>query len=93
MKILKKAEQKNVVIEKDYYTVREINEMLAAREIFYFGDNCEQKYEPVNGWESSEISFRIFTDNLAEIKVVLDESNFYTVVAIGKNGKTYNVSL
>ena len=93
MKILKKAEQKNIVIEKDYYTVKEINEMLANREIFYFGDNCKTEYEPVNGWEMSDISFRIFTDDLTEVKVVLDESNFYTVVAIGKNGKTYNVTL
>lgn len=93
MKILKKAEQKNFTINHEYYTVNEINNMLATKEIFYFGVGCETKYEPVGGWELDDHTYRIFSDNLAEVKVILDEDKFYATVAIGKNGKTYFVNI
>ena len=92
MKILKKAIQKNVVVDKERYTVAEIAQMLSANEIFYFVKGGNISYEPLNSWEIEDADFRIFTDNLTEIKVVLDDG-YYTVVANGKNGKTYYVSI
>ena len=40
-----------------------------------------------------DIDFRIFTDDLNEIKVELDEYKYYTTVAVHKNGNKYNVVL
>lgn len=91
MKILKKAEQKNVILNREYYTDREIFDMLVNSEIFYF--DRESKTVSYNECVfDDEDVFRIFTDKLSEIKVVLD-NGFYTNVAIGKNGKTYFVEL
>lgn len=93
MKILKKAEQKNVTINKDYYTSYEINVMLAKHEICYFDKGFNNCYDAVSYWDIKEETFRIFTDDLSEIKVALDEYNCYTTVAIGKNGKIYYVNI
>ena len=92
MKILKKAEQKNVVLAKEFYTPNTVNEMLAAHEIFYFDKAINASHEKVSNWDFDEHEFRIFTEDLNEIKVVL-EDGYYTTVAIGKNGKTYFVTL
>lgn len=97
MKILKKAEQKNVVIRKECYTIHQINEMLSNREICHFEKNYPYtvSYKPLSffdyGYE--ETVLRIFTDNLNEIKVILDKDGYYTTVAVGKNGTTYFVEL
>lgn len=93
MKIAKRAEQKNIILNKDYYTPSEINLMLAAGEIFYFTKDFNASYEPITNWEFDEAVFRIYTDDLSEIKVVLDEYKFYSTVAVGKNGKTYFVNI
>lgn len=92
MKIRKNADQKNVVLAKEFYTANEVNKMLAAHEIFYFDKAINTSHESVSNWDFDETVFRIFTDNLNEIKVVL-EDGFYTTVAVGKNGKAYFVTL
>ena len=93
MKIAKRAEQKNIVLNRDYYTPAEINLMLAAGEIFYFKEFCQTSTDPVDTWDFDRTDFRIYTDDLSEIKVVLDEYKFYSTVAVGKNGKTYFVNI
>ena len=96
MKIGKRAEQKNVVLNKSHYTVYQLEDMNDNKEICYFDKyfNCKYDAKNLTHWEIlDEIEFRIFTEDLEEIKVVLDECGHYTTVAIGKNGKTYYVCL
>lgn len=78
MRILKKAEQKNIILNKDYYNKREISEMLTNLEIFQLDGTIEE--------------YRISTSNLKELKVAL-EDGFYINIAVGKNGKEYKVIL
>lgn len=93
MKILKKASQKNVILNKNYYTQGQINEMLYNKEIFYFDEHFEPCYEQMLCYQIASNDLRIFTENLSEIKVELDDIYHYTNVAVGKNGKKYFVAL
>lgn len=77
MKIRKRAEQQNVTLNKEYYIDKDFN----------------QCYEPLKSWEIEDTEFRIFTEDLEELKVALDEYGHYTTVAVGKSGNTYYVNL
>ena len=96
MKIKKRAEQKNVILQRDFYTVNELNLMLAEKEIYYYKNLLDESYEPVSQYDLrfNEIEFRIFTEDLEKLEVAYDEEyGYYETVAIGKNGKTYHVTL
>lgn len=96
MKIRKYAEQRNVILARDYYTDYEINMLLETKEIFFITDSFKQSYdlEDVPYFDRKYIEFRIFTDDLEEIKVVYNkEYGHYETVAIGKNGLTYHINL
>ena len=93
MKIRKRAEQQNVTLNKEYYINRDIEMLLLTREICYFDKDFKQCYEPLKSWEIEDTEFRIFTEDLEELKVALDEYGHYTTVAVGKNGITYYVNL
>ena len=95
MKILKKAVQKNVVLAKENYTVDEINSMLNERKIFYFDEkNLVVCYDEVSFFgKYDDTEFRIFTDKLIELKIILDENGHYKSVGIGKDGYKYFVDL
>lgn len=95
MKILKKATQMNVIINKDYYTDEEANEMCMNKEACFFDKEMNQRYDfsSLTWSEREEVELRIFTDDLKEIKVALDNYGSYTNIAVGKNGKTYFVCL
>ena len=95
MKILKKAQQKNFVIKKEHYTTDYLNSLLREREIFYLDENMNICYDLVERFSDKEknIEYRIFTSNLTEVKVILDEDGYYTTVAIGKNGIKFYVTL
>lgn len=92
MKIRKTAEQKNVVLNNSYYTIYQINEMLEKREITYFDEHINECYEPIRYYEMDEKQFRIFTEDLKEIKVMCIDGH-YTTVAVGNNDKVYYISL
>ena len=93
MKIRKRAEQHNVLLNTDYYTVDQINQLLKLEVITYFDDDFNQCYDEVSSWEVREKQFRIFTDDLEEIKVVLDDYGHYTNVAVNKLGISYYITL
>ena len=95
MKVLKKAAQKNILLNKDYYTLGQINKMLETKECFYFTPfDYEECYDFLHYYELEEISIRIFLECIEEIKVVYNKRfGNYETVAIGKNGKTYHVEL
>ena len=93
MKIRKNVQQKNLILNKDYYTPTDIREMLLNKEITYFNGVTEECYEPIALYELEDTILRIFTENLVELKVVVDDYGHYTNIAVGKNGKKYYVVL
>ena len=90
MKIRATAKQKNVVINKNMYTVSEINRMLLNREIVYFLENGCESRETLNGYDN--ITLRIYTEQLTELKIIC-EDGYYETVAISKNGTVYYVEV
>ena len=97
MKILKRAEQKNVILNKYYYTEDEIKNMLNSGEIFFLNSSNSkksgyEKYERLTK-EGIDIELRIFTSDLKELKVVLDEYGMYTTVGETENGRRYYITL
>ena len=91
MKILKRAEQKNIILNKDYYNIYQVNSLLDQHIIFYIDSNHDACYD--NVYMFDDIDFRLFTDNIKEIKVELDEYKYYTTVAVHNNGNKYYVTL
>ena len=93
MKVVKKAKQKNVVLNRDYYLFYDIKEMLDNKEICYL-DNCLNEkhdvYEYVKNFDNNDLI--IFLDDCDELKISLDEYGYYKPVLI-KNGKKYFIKL
>ena len=94
MKILKKASQKNVEINTDFYNVYQINEMLDRKLIFYLDKKKKKKYDNISSLDlyEGEYTFRIFTSNLKELKVALDDG-YYTTIAITNDGEKLFIKL
>ena len=94
MKILKKAQQKNIEVNTDFYNVYQINEMLDRRLIFYLDEEFNEKYDNISSFDlfEGEYTFRIFTSNLKELKVVSDDG-YYTTIAITNEGEKLYVKL
>ena len=93
MKVLKKAKQHNVVLNQDYYTFFDIQDMISKKEICFLDENLDEKYNLkdyiLNHHNESLI---IFLDDVDEIKIALDEYGYYKPVLI-KNGKKYYINL
>lgn len=88
MKVLKKADQKNFEIARDMYTYAEIVELLNLHYICYFDDNFNQVYK-VDLFHWSEKSYRVFAEDIDEIKVVYNkEYGFYETIAKMKDRRT-----
>ena len=97
MKINQKAEQKNVVINTDYYTEKEIERILRDDiDTFFFYEGVVhgsyKKYTELKN-EGYEVELRVFTSDMKTLNVVLDKYGFYTTVAVMNNGHKYFVSL
>ena len=82
MKPLKRAKQQDVGLNTDYYTAAEIDAMYRNLEIDYL----DKSIDPVR------ICPVIFTEDITNLKIVLDEFGYYTTVAV-KNGKEYFIKL
>lgn len=93
MKILKKAEQKNVTVNKYYYTLKDANELLLNNKVFYFDDNYNECKNELDTVTFEDTVLRIFTDNIDRLEVVLDDYGMYTTVAYMKNGTRIYVEL
>ena len=93
MKVVKKAKQKNVVLNQDYYTFFDMQEMLEKKEICFLDENLNEKYNLkdyiLNHHNESLI---IFLDDCDELKIALDEYGYYKPVLI-KNGNKYYIKL
>lgn len=94
MKILKKANQKNLVVKKEHYTVKRINELLKSKTIFYFAENgLLEKYDEIDTYDMKKLTFRVFTENCKEIKVLLDEYNDYNTAVLTNDNKMLYVEI
>ena len=82
MKTLKNATQKNAIVNPDYLTVAQINELLRHHTLFYF-DGLEISYDEVNNYNVSDFTFRIALSRTKELKVIYSkEYECYLTVAI-----------
>lgn len=88
MKILNRVGQKNVVLNRDYYTKPQIREMLMKKEVCYFTKELNESYD-FNDWDFEDL--RVFLEKGNELKVVAFNDAYTTVLV--KNGKQYFVSL
>lgn len=79
MKTLKKAEQKNVVLKKDYYNEKQLNDIRQKEYAFTlkYDNDC----------------IRISLHYAKEIKVILDNYGYYTNVVIMNDGSQYYITL
>ena len=97
MKPLKKACQKNAPINKDYYSTGELFTMWLSGEIGCLTKDENGDYlkpSTLNGYvDVSGYDFRIFLNEVKDIKVTLDEWGTYTTVAVSNSGKTYYINL
>lgn len=94
MKILKTAEQKNFIVDKDFYTDIEIWDMVRCGLIFSFDGNCEHKsYNNFHDVSMSDI-YRIYADYCDEVKVIYNkEYGIYENIAVAKNGMKIHINL
>ena len=92
MKVLKSANQKNVVLNKVYYNDYSIRTMLENREICFFDDDVNECYDYLKYRHYYDKCLRIFIEKGDELKVVLDDG-IYTNVLIKENGNKYYINL
>ncbi|WP_115715102.1 hypothetical protein [Amedibacterium intestinale] len=85
MKILKKAEQQNVKLNTYYYNRKDIDELKSL------GIVTDLKEMFTDVFAKEELV--IFTEQLEEIKVVLDEFGSYTNIAITKDDRRIFIEL
>ena len=97
MKIREKAEQKNVILDKAYYTRDELQEMIDRRFIFWINTNRESDEFIVTDRLASrfdmDVEYRIACRNLVSLDVALSEDGHYYNRAKAHDGKTYIVLL
>ena len=95
MKILKKAQQKNIEVNIDFYSINEVNKLLNRKLIFYLDNEFNECYNNVTDIEYFEnlYTFRIFTSKLKELKVVLNDDGYYTTIAITNDDEKIYVKI
>lgn len=90
MKIAKRAQQKNFIINTDFYTSQQIKEMLQLKEIFFINTDFTISHS-FDKWRKLDCpELRIYTADLTDIKVALIDG-YYQTIAVGKNAITYYV--
>ena len=94
MKVLKRAEQKNVLVNRDYYTIDEINYYLDKHTFFTFNEKIEVSYEHISSYALVDRTVRLFLEDVTELKVIYNkEFQCYTNVAVLNNGTNIYVEL
>lgn len=87
----KKSEQRNVKVNVDYYTTRELENMYLDGTIFIMtkkgadvitADENPNRQDAYLMLTSDEYDVRMFLENVSEIKVVLDEYGYLATVAV-----------
>lgn len=86
MRILKRAEQKNFEVEERMYTKNQLERfhqddlVFQLRDIKYFEDSDDETY-------------RVDSESVAKLDIILDEDGFYRTVAVLKTGERIYISL
>lgn len=94
MKVLKRAEQKNFIVNKDMYTKSNIENLMYQGFVFWFDENMSTRMDNVGRFTYEKTDFRIYAENIDEIKVVYNkEFGFYETVAILYNGDIIHITL
>lgn len=93
MKVLKNATQKNVILNKDYYTDYKIRELLTNKEVCFFDDDFNENYDYTEYVRNfREPVLHIFLDKGDELKVEINDG-IYTNVLVKSNGNKYFIIL
>lgn len=93
MKIRKKAEQKNFVVDKDFYTEDELLLMSRQKIIFCLDELFNIRFV-TNIYQVEGCCFRIFADMCKEVKVVYDKDfGLYSTVVVTNNDQLIHVCL
>ena len=107
MKVLKRAEQKNVGLDMEMYSPEGLRSIMKAYNCFFYiynEDTKETKYYHYwdeydhycySQWNTEDrVPVRIFLDQVQELKVIYHkEYGFYTTVAIMNDGAEVYVKL
>lgn len=86
MKPLKKANQMNAEVDRDYYTEREYKNLSFIEGIATLEDATGMDF-------GSNGELRVFFEDVKEIKVALDENGHYCNVAVMNSGETIHICL
>lgn len=82
MKTLKNAKQKNVILNRDYYTTQNLCDLLKERCLFYF-DGLEIKFDEVNYFNVNDYVYRVPLSIVKELKVIYSkEYECYLTIAV-----------
>lgn len=105
MKVLKKARQKNVVIDLAYYDMADIKRLMAQYQTFFSVWDEETSrsvmYYTYKDFEAHNSSMwlpdegrelRLFLDNVSELKVV-NQDGYYYCMAVTKDGEMIHITL
>lgn len=93
MKIRKNAEQKNFIVNKDYYTEDELLLMARKKIIFCIDEVFDIRYI-TNIRQVEGSCFRIFADMCKEVKVVYNKTfGCYETVVITDNDQLIHICL
>ena len=85
MKTLKSAKQKNVLVDRVWYTVNEINELLDKHILFTFDNDFNVCYEHINYCDIDNL--RLSLNKVNELKVIYNkEIECYATVAVLNDG-------
>lgn len=76
MKILKRAVQKNFIVDTCFYTGEEVNELVSKGTISQLDDDK---------------NYRIFTSDCKEVKFICDYDGFYQPVVVTNNGEIIHI--
>ena len=78
MKITKRAEQKNFIVNIDYYDDEALKKLITKRNLFKVDEND---------------SWRISASELKEIIICLDKYGYYETVGIDREGNIIHISI
>lgn len=105
MKVLKRANQKNVGLDRTMYTINDVVKMLSNKQVVWFKDiynddgtynTMEYTYDVDDVFELKKAikdeQIRIFLEGKDELKVVNIEGYYYTILTT-KDGDMFYVTL
>lgn len=90
----KNSEQKNVRVDKDMYTEKEIEMLVKTGFVCWLDEALNERFAMPDWWKYEETEFIVFLADTKEIKVVYNkEWGFYQNVVILNNGTQIYIKL